>query len=307
MAKTAGIQVLVMFILIGVGYFFAKKDWISSQGSSEINKLLLYAVTPCLLISTYNRPFDRDLFEVLLKTFILAVISHILAIIVSFIFIRGKEPRNKLERFAVMFSNGGFMGIPLVSALIGSDNIILASVYVMVFNLTQWTVGVLILTGRSSVKDTLKKIILNPGVISILIGQILFIFSIKLPSPVSTAIGFIANMNTPIAMILVGTYMARTKILPYFANPRVYYISFLRLIVIPLLMIPVYLVFPANNFSTTANFVASACPIAALAAMFPANYGYEPDYGTGAVTVSTILSVITIPLVTLLFSKIMIM
>jgi predicted permease len=304
MAKIAGTQVLVMFILIGVGYFFAKKSWISRKGSEDLNKLMLYIVTPCIIISSYNRPFDKDLFGILSKAFLLAVISHFIAICVSFLLIKGKETEKKLERFAVIFSNGGFMGIPLVAALLGSENIIIATVYVMVFNLTQWTVGVLILTGRTSIKDTVKKLILNPGVISIAIGFIIFIFSIKLPSPVSTAVNYISNLHTPIAMILIGSYMARTKILSYFTNPRVYYISLLRLILIPLLMIPVYFIFPANNFFIIANFVATACPVAALAAMFPANYGYDPDYSTGFIAVSTILSVITIPLMTMIFSSI---
>lgn len=304
MAKTAGIQVLVMFILIGIGYLFAKKSWISPQGSSDMNRLLLYVVTPFLIITSYSRPFDKDLFGLLIKSFLLAVISHLIAIAVSFLFIRGNGQEKKLEKFAAMFPNVGFMGIPLVSAVLGSEAIIFATMFVMVFNLTLWTVGTLLLTGLSNIKHTIKKVVLNPGVISIIIGFIIFVFSIKLPSPITTAMSFVANLNTPVAMILVGTYIARTKILSFFTNLRVYYISFLRLIVIPLLMIPVYFLFSANDIIISANFIATACPVAALAAMFPANYGYDPDYCTGVITVSTLFSVVTIPLMVLLFSKI---
>lgn len=304
MAKTAGLQVLVMFILIGVGYIFAKKSWISRQGSSDMNRLLLYIVTPCLLISSYNRPFDKELFGLLTDSFILALTSHLISICVSLLLIRGNGDKNKLDKFALIFTNGGFMGIPLIAAILGSESVIFASIYVMVFNLTQWTVGVLLLTGRSNIKNTLKKVILNPGIISIIIGFIIFLFSIKLPSTVSTAIDFIASLHTPIPMILIGTYIARTNVLSIFRNIRVYYISFLRLIIIPLLMIPVYFIYPTSNNIVIANFIATACPVAVLASMFPANYGYDPDHNLGSITVSTLLSVITIPLMVMLLNLI---
>ena len=304
MAKLAGEQVLVMFILMGVGYAFAKRKWITSQGSMDMNKLLLYIVNPCIIITSYHRPFDRVLFSTLLEGFILAIISHALAIFLAFIFLRGRDDKIKLERFSVIFSNSGFMGIPLISALLGSEGVVLASIYIMIFIVTQWTVGVLILSERSDIKTMLKKLLFNPGVIAVIIGLTIFRLSISLPKPLFLSMGYIANLNTPIAMIVVGTFIARTNVLASFLISRVYLVSFLRLLLLPLLMIPVYMVFGTSNSLMVANYVATACPVAALAAMFPAAYGYDPDYATGFITVSTILSVITIPLMIILLGMI---
>ncbi|NLL33741.1 MAG: AEC family transporter [Clostridiales bacterium] len=304
MAKLAGEQVLVMFILIAVGYVFAKRKWITPQGSLDMNKMLLYIVNPCIIITSYYRPFDRNLFATLLEGILLAIISHAFSILLAFLTLRGKDDRRKLERFSLIFSNSGFMGIPLISALLGSEGVVLASIYIMIFTVTQWTVGVLILSGRSDLKTMLKQLLLNPGVISVFIGLSIFRFSLSLPKPLHTAMGYIANLNTPVAMIVVGTFIARTKVLASFLNKRVYIVSFLRLLILPILMVPVYMAFGTSESLMIANYVATACPVAALAAMFPAAYGYDPDYATGFITVSTLLSVITIPLMITILGKI---
>jgi len=304
MAKIAGTQVLVMFILMALGYICAKRKIITPQGANDINKLLIMLVSPAIIISSYNRPFDRILFNNLLRGFLLALISHLVAIAVAYAFIRGKGDKRKLERFACIFSNSGFMGFPLISAMLGKEGIIYATSYLAIFTLTQWTVGVLILAGKSDIKNTLRKLIINPGIISLVIGLSIFCFSIKLPSSVSSAIDFLADLNTPVAMMLVGTYIARSDFLKSFRNRRIYLVSALRLLLVPILMIPFYLLFKFPNELVIANFVAAACPVAALAAMFPALYGYDANYGSSFITVSTLLSVATIPLLVMLLSRI---
>jgi predicted permease len=299
MAKTAGIQVIVMFLLMAAGYACVKFKVLTDRGVKDINKLLLVLVTPAIIIHSYCRPFDAVLFKNLLQGFLLAVIAHIIAIAISFGLIRGRGDRVKIERFALIFSNSGFMGIPLISALLGNEGIIYATSYIAVFTLTQWTVGVLLLSGRSDIKTTVRKLVVNPGIISVALGISIFVLSIKVPSPVVSALGFIADLNTPVAMMLVGAFAAQSNILKSFTDPKVYYVSFLRLILVPLLMIPVYMALDLSQTLVVANFIAAACPVAALAAMFPALYGHDANYGSFFITVSTILSVVTIPLMVL--------
>ena len=214
MAKLAGEQVLVMFILMGLGYILSKRKWLSNQGSMDLNKVLIYIISPCIIITSYYRPFDRDLFRTLLEGIILATISHGLAICLAFLLLRGRDDHIKIERFSLIFSNSGFMGIPLISALLGQEGVILASIYLMVFTLTQWTVGVLVLSGRSDIKTMIKKLLINPGVIAVIIGLTIFRLSITLPKPIHTTIEYLSYLNTPVAMIVVGTFIAHYKSAP---------------------------------------------------------------------------------------------
>lgn len=302
MAGIAGNQVLIMFLLMGAGYFLYRKKLITEQGATDLNKLLIMLISPCLIIAAYNRPFEKALFEQLLYGFFLAAISHAIAILLSLVLLRGKKDTNKIEQFALIFSNSGFMGFPLISAMLGAEGIIFASAYLIVFTFTQWTVGVLLLTGKTDAKTMLRKLLFNPGILSLLIGLSIFCFSIPLPGPISSAVGFLSDLNTPVAMLLIGTFVARSQIWKSFTNLRVYYVSALRLLAVPLLMIPFYLLLKAPQDLMIANFVATACPVAALAAMFPSLYGYDAKYASGFITVSTLLSVATIPLMVMLLS-----
>ncbi len=306
MAAIAGNQVLIMFLLIGVGIVAAKAKLISEKGSNDINKVLIMLVSPSIIIFSYYRPFDRELFGSLLYSFLLAIISHFIAIGLALLFLRGSTERNKIERFAVIFSNSGFMGIPLIAAVIGPDGVVFASTYMVIFTLMQWSVGVIILQGKTDIKTLAKKLLLNPGVISVTIGLALFFLPVKLPTPLSSALEYMASLNTPLAMLVVGTFVARTNPLKALKSSKVYIVTALRLIAVPLLMLPIYLLFRDLPFDLLlANYIASACPVAVLAVMFPAMYKMDGKYASNFVTISTLLSVATIPLLVMLFGQLL--
>ena len=145
-------------------------------------------------------------------------------------------------------------------------------------------------------KELAKQLLLNPGVIGILIGFLIFFTPISLPEALGQAMGHIANLNTPLAMIIIGTYIARANILRALKEWRIYYTSFVRLILFPLLMIPVYLLIPSDSLVYLSNFIAMACPTAAATSMLAAKYGGDALYASKIIAISTVLSVLTIPL-----------
>lgn len=301
------IQVLIMFILIGTGYLSYKIKMLSEETGAQLSNFLLMIVSPCVILKAFNINFDKNLAVGLLISTGLAVITHLTGIIASKLFIR-KNSENKdyiLERFATVYSNCGFMAIPLIMAILGDRGVFYSSCYIAVFNIFQWTHGVVSMDS-SKAKINILKILLSPPIISIAIGLIIFIFSVKLPSFISQPIKFISDLNTPLAMVITGIYIARTNILSSFLEKKIYRVSFLKLLLIPAVMIFIFMFFDKNNESlviiATANLIAAACPSAASTLMMGRRFNLNAEYASQIVTVTTLLSIITLPIVLWLMS-----
>ena len=290
-----------MFLLIAVGYICDKAGLVTKRGIKQMTDIVLLIVSPAVIIQSYNQEFDPTLAKNLGIAFIFAVISHAGMILLSrFLFSKKNPGKYHINRVCSIYTNSGFMGIPLVMSVLGSEGVFYVSAFLALFNITLWTQGVAAIRGRRDEpvkpKELAKQLLLNPGVIGILIGFLIFFTPISLPDALGQAVGHIANLNTPLAMIIIGTYIARANILRALKEWRIYYTSFVRLILFPLLMIPVYLFIPSAPLVYLSNFIAMACPTAAATSMLAAKYGGDALYASKIIAISTVLSVITIPL-----------
>ncbi len=302
------VQVLVMFILIFLGLVCYKKKMLSEDTASQLSSFLLLVVNPCVILNAFQVEYRADLARGLLLSAALAFISNIAGIAIATIFIRKDKQRREyiVERFAVVFSNCGFMALPLIQAVLGSTGVFYASVYIAVFNLFTWTYGVSIMRGSFGKKDILK-IVTSAPIISIAVGLAIFLFSIKLPNIVSQPIELVAALNTPVAMIVTGVYLARTNIIDAFKNIKIFVVALLRLIVVPLVMIAVFMFIGTDSdiFATllTANLIATACPTAASTLMMSRMFGNNAEYASMIIAVTTLLSILTIPLMIEVYNR----
>ncbi len=302
-AQVTATQVLVMFLLMSVGFIAVKTKMLTSEGSAQMNKLLLNFVTPAVLLNSFNREFEWELLRALGMGTLLFTLGMAIALGCAFALIRGKSERRRVERFAVVFSNCGFMGIPLIQAVLGDNAVVFASCGVMAFNIGAWTFGRLILAGGGgSWRETARKAVLNPGVIGSLLGILLFCLPVTLPRPLASAVGHVANLNTPLAMIVIGGFVARADIKSALASPGVWKVAALRLLVVPALTVPFYLLLKAPHDAATASYIMTCAPSAALVSMFSNLLGLREgeQYGPAIVSVTTLLSIVTIPLMMLL-------
>ena len=203
--------------------------------------------------------------------------------------------RRRLENFAASFCNAGFIGIPLAQAIIGEEGVFYIAASVALLNLFQWTYGVYIMADR---KDAIsaKTIAKNPVVIAIVIGVVLFVSQIPVPGIVTSTLGYIAGMNTPIAMILMGTYLAKLP-LKKLLDKRAYGCVLFRLVIIPAVILLVFWVLPVSNADIAlAAFLAAATPVGANICVFAQQYDCDYEFSVVTVCLSTLLSVITVPL-----------
>lgn len=291
-------QIISMFVIILVGIICYKTKMIDKNSNSVLSAIVLNVVNPALIFNSYQTANDRALAKGLFYTAVLCVVSYIIAIPFSYIVIRKKAPGYMVERMSCIYSNCGFMGIPLVNAVIGSKGVFFVSIYVTVFNILLWTHGVILMSGKTDIKSALKAL-RSPCLAAVALGLISFFTGIRLPENIGNAVSFIADMNTPLAMIVAGVTIAQTNIISALKKLRIYYVSLIKLIVIPLLVTAVF--FFARNIADMdiikTVIIATACPAGASSTLFAIKYNRDPLYASELFGVTTLFSAVTLPLI----------
>ena len=295
-------QTIIMFLLMMLGLLLSRRGMITEQGSRDLSNVLLYAVIPCVILRSYMSEFSTEKLRAMGLSALIAVIAFAASIAVAYLTC---GTRHRIENFAVAFGNAGFIGIPLVTAVFGPE----AAFYVVSFstfaNLLQWTYGIVIISGKKETMN-LRMVFVNPVFISMVIGIALFVLQPTLPTVVTGTIGYIADGNTVLAMIILGYYLSKVQLRGLFADVRLYLFSALRLLVIPAVTILVFLPFPfARGEITLITLIAAATPIASSTAIFAQKFDQDYRRAVSYVCLSTILSVATLPLVMLFAERLL--
>lgn len=293
---TVAAQVAIMFLLMGAGFLGYKIRLISQEGADQLTTVLLTFVTPCVILDAYQSEPDARLLSGLVAAFAVSLGIHFFTILLVTVLIK-KEPRGfyKSERFGVVFSNCGFMGFPLAEAVMGEKGILYASAMVAVFNLLQWTYGRALMEGKTEMKSFARSF-LNPNVLAVALGLLMLFLKIRLPSVIGAGVTYLGAMNTPLGMLIIGTFIARSNFIKSLGQKRIYLISFLSLAVVPLLCLAVLHFLPVDKEVVLICLLLAACPCAANTAIFAHRYTGDGLYATNLVVVSTLISAVTIPL-----------
>ena len=286
-------QIAIMALLMAVGIYLSRKGFLSPQGTKDLGAILLRIIIPCVIVKSYITTYSRERLLELALSAGLALVAFILAMGIAYL-VYGK--RRRIENFASAFCNAGFIGIPLAQAVIGDEGVFYMAASVALLNLFQWTYGVYIMTDR---RDSIsaKTIAKNPVVIAIVIGIALFLSRLPVPGIVTSTLGYIAGMNTPVAMILMGTYMAK---LPWrkLLDKRAYGCVLLRLVVSPLLVIgtAVLLRDPlgVTNIELASLVAVSATPVAVSSAVMVQELGGDDQLASQLVVWTSVLSLFSI-------------
>ena len=287
-------QVFIMFVLMAIGFVAYRKQILSNQGTKDIGKLLLNVAIPMIVISNFcvekSAEKTAELFESALLSFLCMALS------VAFAYL-AYHKKDRIAEFSAAFSNAGFIGIPLVQAIFGSGAVFYISVMIVLINVLQWTYGVYTITDDKSVMD-FKKIMKNPLILSVGIGIVIYFLNIRLPKIAMDIISSISAINTPLAMIVSGVYLAQSDLLNAMRKKDAWLLSLSRLIVIPLIVMLVFRFLPFGSTAMKLSILlAGACPVGSNVAVFAQQYDKDYRKGVEYVCVSTLLSILTLPLV----------
>ena len=298
-------KVVIMVIMIAVGYILTKIGTLTEKGAGEITKILLNIVTPCLIISSFLSAESGSVSPIsLILAAVLPLSSMIIAVLLSYTMFRKETAeRKRVLRFSVVFGNVGFMGMPLVTSILGEEGVIFASFFIVMFNIFCWTYGYTMMSGEKKIK--IKSILINPGTIGLVIGLPLYLLNVDLPEVINAPIGYFADLNTPLAMVIVGSNIAKVKFKEFLTDISVYKVALLRLFIAPaVFFLMLYLIAPEYNlFMSTA--IQAATPAAANCVLFAMLFKQDSALASKTVAATTLFSIVTIPLMTM-FAQILV-
>ena len=291
-------QVSVLFLLMALGYFAARRRILDRGAFDGLNKLVLFFTLPCLTFAKLQQDAAPGQMGELAETFLIAMVSMFLCGAAAMLYTR-REPgaRRAVFTHMAMFSNCGYMGYPLIAASLGQEKMIYAVMYVAAFNILTWTLGVYLYAGKSGI--SLKKALLNPTLIAVMLGILCFAFSIRLPKVPLDAMTMLGDTTTPLAMVVIGGRLA--DLVPAdLKDGMLLFSCLMRLVVFPLAILGVLLLLRVPQGVREAVFVCSAMPGSTATAMQAEYYKGDGRLGSRSVAVSTALSVLTIPAILLL-------
>lgn len=287
-------QNIIMMIYMLIGYLLYRGKLLTKQGSGEIGKLLLYIIIPMAIIKSYLKEFSSEMLVGFLISFAAAAGTLGLSMLVSALFFRSKSA---IRQFGTAFSNAGFIGIPLVQMTLGEDAVFYIASFVALLNILQWTYGVFIMTGDRTL-ISVKKIVLNPVVIGFAVGLILFFLPVELPELLAGVVGTLAAMNGPLAMLVLGAYLAQIPIGALFTDRLTYLSTVVRLIVIPVITIAALSLIPGEYLSIRlAVLLVASAPVGSNVAIFAQLYEKEYTDAVKDVCLSTVCSILTMPVI----------
>ena len=300
-------SVLLLFILIIPGFLLRKAKLAGDYLPKGFTNVILYVTQPALIMVAFIRPYDAQVMKTALGVLIFSFLLHGVWFALSLLFFRKCEEKLKrVYRFGSIFANAGYMGIPLIMALLGDDAAIFASVYIVGFNFYCWSVGCLIYSGDKSYVSP-RKMFLNPATIPTYIGLLFFLLPIDafVPDVVVNALETLRGTVAPMSMMLVGMLLADMKLKGAFKDINFFISLAMKLILFPVIawlfikgadMSGIY----SDATCAIVVLVCAATPSAAATSMFAEKFDGDSVTASKFVSISTILSLITIPLVSLL-------
>ena len=285
--------------------FIADKLRLFTQDTARIStNLLFYFVTPSVIISSFlSMEFSKEKATALAIAFVGAAATKLLGIALSAPFFN-RDDNGAVYKFGSIYGNMGYMALPMANAVLGEEGVFYCSAGVVAFNVVCFTHGIYLMTSSKGEKKKFefRRIILNPGVISVCIGLPLFITGVTLPQVITAPLSYLAAMNTPLAMIFFGTYIANTDIKRMFLDKNIYLVALIKLVAMPLVMLCAYKLLGMGGTLLTACMISSSAPSANNTVMFSAKYGKDTGLASKVVALVSFISVITMPVMVALSS-----
>ncbi|GAA0487014.1 AEC family transporter [Alkalibacterium sp. m-11] len=287
-------QLLQMFFIMMFGFILVKINFLNMDGSQQLANIVTKFVIPIVLMLSFQQDYDSGQLQLLFTSLIGS-----LAITLSRIFIAHTVLRNrsKIDRYAIVFSNTAFMGIPIILPILGYEGIFYLSMYIVVSAIFQFTYGIWMLS-EGNQPITIKSIFTNPASIGAFVGFGLYITRIPLPDVLYNSLDTIGGLSSPLGMILLGGYLARSQFKEIFFVKSNYWIVFIRLLIAPAVALLLIWLLPISDPSVLLVLAIANCtPTAVNTALFSQLYGGDYEYGARIIILASFFSIVTMPLV----------
>lgn len=293
---------VVLFIIVILGFVLCKLGYMGDKFDKKFSSIVIDVTCPALILSsTMGEMPDRSLILPLIGV---GFLTYILLLFFGFIvprFISKSRDEQGMIGFALMFANVGFIGYPIVSSIFGPKAVFYAALLNMPNTFFIFTAGVMLVRGQYSLHQLNAKVLFCPSMVAAIAAALLVALNVHTPDVIARPMTMVGNITVPAALMIIGSSMARLPLRDIIGNGKVYVTSFLRLIIVPLVVYAVFRLCGVNDLVNNINTIVIAMPVASFGTMFCMKYGRNPALMTETTFITTVFSILTIPLITLLF------
>lgn len=299
-------SIVLMAILMLIGYYLRNKGILNDEGESALTYILVNISMPAMVVNAMNIDFSFEQLKTGAILLTVAVGFDILLIFLGNIssLETKDDEKKKMIKYSVVLLNGGFMGFPLVNQIYGSQGMFYATMFHTPNIIFMWTYGVSLLLGRRKIKNRYKFMFLNPGMIGVYIGLVLYFTQIQLPLFADNLLDLLTNVTTVLSMVIIGSKIATIGVKNSFIDKEAYFVTFFRLVVSPALMIVLMKFLNFEQMAEQIYVIYAALPVAVLMPILAQKYGGDIEFGSKIVVITHLISLITIPVFFWLYSVI---
>lgn len=297
-------QSLILFLLMGAGFLAGKMGILGKEACKGLSRFVLDFSLPALIIVSMQVPFSRELQKLAFSTLGISTLVYGLSFLLAWglvaLYRNAPSEEKGVHRFAMCFSNVGFMGFPLAEAFLGKESLFMVSIYNIPFQVLAFSVGIIMIAGRrKSATEEKRKIppYINPAVISAIVGFFFFLFSVKIPGSLLQALKTLGDTTTPLSMAVIGAILSAYPIRPVMTRPRVWLTSLFRVLAYPLIVLVLGKLLGLNELTLAVAVLITAMPVAANTSILAAVHGGDSITAGGLVFLSTLLSLPLVPLI----------
>lgn len=294
---------VILFTIVVLGYALCKLGYMGDKFDQKLSSIVIDVTCPALILSSVmgaELP-DRSLILPLLG---ISFLTYILLLVYGFWvprFVSKSRDEQGMIGFALMFANVGFIGYPIVSAIFGPKAVFYAALLNIPNTFFIFTAGVMLVKGEHNMKSLSAKVLFSPAMIAAFVAALMVAFGVRTPDIIARPVTMVGNITIPAALMVIGSSMARLPLKEIIGSPKVYVASLLRLVVVPLSVYFLFRFCGVSDVINNINTVIIAMPVASYGTMFCMKYGRNPSLMTEMTFITTLGSILTIPLITLLF------
>lgn len=297
-------EIAAMFLAMAVGWAVVKIRLFEANDSKVVSKIVVYICSPCIIVSAFQIEMTKETVQGLLLAAGVSLAAHLVMIVFAKALERpfGVSP---IERASIIYTNAANLTIPLIMAVLGREWVFYASAYIIIHTILFWTHGMGLIMGGS--RRELRKILLNPNIVAIGVGILLFLTGLKFPSVIETAVNGFGDMIGPVSMLVVGMVIGNVDLRNVFASGRAYLVCFVRLLLIPGIFAAAFALLGRMGIHAEAEYIlmivllAAAAPPATMITQAAQTYGGEAEEASVLNVMAVVFCIVTIPLVILFY------
>ncbi len=299
-------KILALFIMLCFGVLGNKMGLLGKEREKMISNLLINIIMPVTFFVSFQQEFEREKFIGLLITLGIALVAHLIPIAIGhFAFKADREKQWQIDRYCCTYGNCAFIGIPLIQNILGYEGVFYVTAFILVFNTLVFTHGVKLISDGEAHPDLKHSILLNPIFIGMAVGLVCYLCRFMLPSIVLEPLRTIGNCNTPLAMLVAGSSLTDTNFKQILRSGRTYAVSFIRLFAAPLAMIAVCALLGISQDVALSTIICTGAPVGTMATVLSVQYDKDAAYSSGLFAFTTIICIITLPIVVAIYSLVM--